>query len=65
MKILKVGDSQKAACEKCQSFVNATFKLRDVTLSDSGKVKNTLVGVCDKCDKCDSVILIPHQSTPI
>ncbi len=63
MKILKVGDSQKAACEKCQSFVNTTFKLRDVTLSkNSGKVKNTLVGVCDKCD---SVILIPHQSTPI
>ncbi|OFC71918.1 hypothetical protein [Alteromonas confluentis] len=62
MKIFKVGESQKAACNKCQSFENATFQLRDVPFSDGrGIVKNVLVGVCDKCD---SVTVLPHQSTP-
>lgn len=62
MKIFKVGESQKAACNKCQSFENAIFRLRDVPFSDGrGIVKNVLVGVCDKCD---SVIVLPHQSTP-
>ena len=62
MKIFKVGESQKAACEKCQSFENATFELRDVPFSDgTGIVKKVLVGVCDKCD---SVNVLPHQSTP-
>jgi hypothetical protein len=62
MKIFKVGESQKAACSKCQSFENATFQLRDVPFSDGrGIVKNVLVGVCDKCD---SVTVLPHQSTP-
>lgn len=62
MKIFKVGESQKAACEKCQSFENATFQLRDVPFSDgTGIVKRVLVGVCDKCD---SVTVLPHQSTP-
>lgn len=63
MKIFKVGESQKAACAKCQSFENATFQLRDVPFSDGrGIVKNVLVGVCDKCD---SVSVLPHQSTPV
>ena len=63
MKIFKVGESQKAACNKCQSFENATFQLRDVPFSDgTGVVKKVLVGVCDKCD---SVIVLPHQSTPV
>lgn len=62
MKIFKVGESQKAACEKCQSFENATFKLRNVPFSDgTGMVKKVLVGVCDECN---SVTLLPHQSTP-
>lgn len=62
MKIFKVGDSHKAACTTCQSFGDTTFQLRDVPFSDgSGIVKNVLVGVCDKCD---SVVLLPHQSTP-
>ncbi|MBT4268242.1 MAG: hypothetical protein HN580_04860 [Deltaproteobacteria bacterium] len=62
MKILKVGDIQKAACNSCESFTNVTFKLRDVPFSDaSGIVKNVLVGVCDQCD---SVAVLPHQSTP-
>lgn len=62
MKILKVGDTQKAVCEHCKSFESITFKLRDVPFSDkSGIVKNVLVGVCDKCD---SVAVLPHQSTP-
>ncbi len=62
MKIFKVGDSQKAACEECGSFENATFQLRDVPFSDGqGIVKNVLVGVCDKCD---TFVLLPHQSSP-
>ena len=62
MKIVKVGDSQQAACHQCQRFENVTYKLRDVPFSDgAGLVKNVLVGVCD-C--CDSVAVLPHQSTP-
>ena len=62
MKIFKVGESQKAACNKCQSFENATFQLRDVPFSDgTGVVKKVLVGVFDKCE---SVTVLPHQSTP-
>ena len=62
MKIFKVGDSTQAICEHCGSIQNATFRLRDVPLSDgSGVVKKVLVGVCDQCDQ---VCLLPHQSTP-
>jgi len=63
MKILKVGDTQKALCNSCKSLQNITFKLRDTPFSDgSGIVKNVLVGVCDLCD---SVAVLPHQSTPL
>jgi len=62
MKILKVGDTKRAACNTCESFQNMTFKLRDTPFNDgSGIVKNVLVGVCDRCD---SVTVLPHQSTP-
>lgn len=62
MKIVKVGDTQKAACHQCGRFEDVTYKLRDVPFSDGkGVVKNVLVGVCD-C--CDSVAVLPHQSTP-
>ena len=62
MKILKVGDKQKAACHVCEAFEPITFLLRDVPFSDeSGIVKNVLAGVCDKCK---NVVVIPHQSTP-
>lgn len=62
MKILKVGDTTKVACNRCQSFQNTTFKLRDTPFSDgSGIVKNVLVGICNSCD---SVVVLPHQSTP-
>lgn len=62
MKILKVGDTRKVACNRCQSFEYATFKLRSVPFSDgSGVVNNVLAGVCDKCD---TVTVIPSQSTP-
>jgi hypothetical protein len=61
MKLYQVNDKQKAACEKCKAFVSATFKLRDVDLSDkSDTVKNVLVGVCDICN---DVIVLPHQSS--
>jgi hypothetical protein len=63
MKILKVGDTTKVACNHCQSFEYATFKLRSVPFSDgSGVVNNVLAGVCDKCD---NVTVIPNQSTPV
>ena len=63
MKIVKVGDSQSAACHRCRRFENVTYKLRDVPFSDGkGIVKNVLVGVCD-C--CDSVAILPHQSSPV
>jgi len=63
MKIVKVGDTQKAACHHCGRFENVTYKLRDVPFSDGeGTVNNVLVGVCD-C--CNSVAVLPHQSTPM
>ncbi len=62
MKILKVGDTKRAACNNCKSFEDVTFKIRDVPFSDgSGIVKDILVGVCNRCD---SVAVLPHQSTP-
>lgn len=62
MKILKVGDTKKAACNTCESFQDVTFQLRNTPFSDgSGIVKNVLVGVCNACD---SVVVLPHQSTP-
>lgn len=63
MKILKVGDTQKAGCFQCKKIMPATFQRRNVPLSDgSDIVKDVLVGVCDQCD---SVILLPSQSTPV
>lgn len=63
MKIIRVGDKQKAACNHCESFQTVTFQLRDVPFSDgSGIVKNVLVGVCDTCNL---VAVLPHQSTPL
>lgn len=62
MKIYRVGDTQKAICDLCESLESVTFKLRDVPFNDgSGMVKNVLVGVCDQCNE---VCLLPHQSTP-
>lgn len=62
MKIYKVGDEKRAACEVCQSFQTVSFQLRDVPFSDgSGLVKNVVVGVCKTCD---SVALLPFQSVP-
>ncbi len=62
MKIVKVGDTQKASCHKCRRFEDVTYTLRDVPFSDGkGTVKNVLVGVCDRCN---SVVVLPHQSTP-
>jgi len=62
MNILKVGDQEKAACEKCSAFVTVTYCLRDVPFSDgSGLVSKVLVGVCEQCDQ---VCVLPQQSTP-
>lgn len=62
MKILKVGDTKKAACNNCRSFQDVTFKLRDTPFNDgTGTVKNVMVGVCNHCD---SIVVLPHQSTP-
>ncbi|MDH3974567.1 MAG: hypothetical protein OEV42_09855 [Deltaproteobacteria bacterium] len=63
MKIIKVGDKGKAACDKCAAFVSVTYDLRDVPFSDgSGTVSKVLVGVCDQCGH---VCVLPHQSTPL
>ncbi|KMT66946.1 hypothetical protein [Catenovulum maritimum] len=63
MNIFKVGDSQKAICESCQSVENVTFQLRNVPFNDgSGIATNILAGVCNKCNE---VILIPQQSAPL
>ncbi|MDY4376890.1 hypothetical protein SOV92_03355 [Pectobacterium brasiliense] len=63
MKIFKVGDTQAALCNTCQSLETATFQLRDVPFSDnSGVVRQVLVGVCERCG---NVAIIPHQSTPM
>jgi len=62
MNIVKVGDTARAACDTCKKFVGATYRLRDVPLSDgAGTVKNVIAGVCDQCD---SVCVLPHQSVP-
>jgi len=63
MKVFKLGDHQLAACETCKSFENATFKIRNVPLSDgSGVVNDILVGVCDRCD---CVTILPHSEVPL
>ncbi|MCA6943491.1 hypothetical protein LF927_20125 [Pectobacterium polaris] len=63
MKIFKVGDTQAALCNTCQSLETATFQLKDVPFSDnSGVVRQVLVGVCERCG---NVAIIPHQSTPM
>jgi broad-specificity NMP kinase len=63
MKLFKIGDVQKAGCEKCKAFVDATFVLRDVPLSDgSCIVENVLVGVCNQCD---SVTVLPQQESEL
>jgi hypothetical protein len=62
MKILKIGDQEKAICNTCKALVSVTYQLRNVPFSDqSGLVEDVLVGVCEGCD---SVIVLPHQSTP-
>ena len=62
MKIVKTEDKSTAACTTCKAFVDVTYRLRDVPLSDGGDmVRDVLVGVCDICD---SVCVLPHQSVP-
>ena len=62
MKIVKVGDTARAACDPCKKFVGVTYRLRDVPLSNGvGTVKDVIAGVCDQCD---SVCVLPHQSVP-
>ena len=63
MKIVKAEDKSTAACGTCKKFVDVTYRLRDVPLSDgSDIVRDVLVGVCDICD---DVCVMPHQSVPI
>jgi hypothetical protein len=62
MKIVKSEDKSTAACQSCKKFVDVTYRLRDVPLSDgSDIVKDVLVGVCDICDE---VCVLPYQSVP-
>ena len=60
--IVKSEDKSTAACQACKTFVDVTYRLRNVPLSDgSDIVKDVLVGVCDVCD---GVCVLPHQSVP-
>ena len=62
MEIVKSEDKSAAACQTCKKFVDVTYRLRDIPLSDgSDIVKDVLVGVCDICD---DVCVLPHQSVP-
>lgn len=62
MRLYKVDEKSKAICPICNQIRTTTFKERDVPLSSGkGLVTNVLVAVCDTCD---SVVSIPHQSTP-
>ena len=62
MKIVKLEDKSTAACEMCNAFVDVTYRLRDVRLSDGSEiVRDVLAGVCDICD---NVCTLPHQSVP-
>ena len=62
MKIVKLEDKSTAACETCNAFVDVTYRLRDVPLSDGSEiVRDVLAGVCDICD---NVCILPHQSVP-
>jgi len=62
MEIVKSEETSTAVCKSCKTFVDVTYRLRDVPLSDgSDIVKDVLVGVCDICD---DVCVLPHQSVP-
>lgn len=62
MKIWEEGDRSKAACEHCKAVVTTTFMRRDFPLNvPSMRVKNLMVGVCDRCG---ATVSIPAQSTP-
>jgi hypothetical protein len=61
--IVKVGDTTKATCNECKKFVDVTYRLCDVPLSDgSGTVDGVLAGTCDSCG---TVCALPHQSVPM
>ena len=54
------GDKSRAVCENCESVVDTTFAIRDVSFNDGvGMAENVLVAVCDVCD---NIVAIPSQS---
>lgn len=56
----EVGNKSRAVCESCESVVDTTFAIRDVSFNDGvGIAKDILVAVCDQCD---DVVAIPGQS---
>ncbi len=55
----EVGHKSRAVCESCESVVDTTFAIRDVSFNDGiGVAKDILVAVCDQCD---DVVAIPSQ----
>lgn len=56
----KPGDKSRAVCESCESVVDTTFVVRDVSFDDGvGLAKDVLVAVCN-C--CNDTVAIPAQS---
>ena len=54
------GDKSRAVCESCESVVNTTFAIRNVSFNDGvGIAENILVAVCDVCK---DTVAIPSQS---
>lgn len=54
------GDKSRAVCEDCESVVDTTFAVRDVSFNDGvGLAKNILVAVCDSCN---NTVAIPSQN---
>jgi hypothetical protein len=62
MKLYQAGDRSVGICESCRSKVMTRLVYRDYTPTGwDVTVPDVLVAVCDRCD---SVVGIPHQSTP-
>lgn len=62
MKIWKVGDTSRAACESCRRLVATRFERRSIELPDgAGSVPDVLV---DVCVDCGAIATIPPQSMP-
>lgn len=62
IELLREGHTEVGICQKCRRSRELRYQYRTLLLSKSKlQVKDVLVGVCTACD---TIVLIPHQSTP-